>query len=375
MFDLLNKRLKVSMLEDQAGNVQVGGLTEITISNANDLQTWFEIGEMARSIGITAANPQSSRSHAIFHFLLRTSDVNPALTASSNIQSQLSPSLNDDEDMTLFSKLTFIDLAGSERSSEARAPDRKTRIEGAEINKSLLALKECIRALRFKSTRKVHVPFRASKLTQVLRDSFTSSRKSFTSKCVMLTTVQSQSSFVEHSLNSLRYADRVKELNTAIAPPTPISTSRSKLSQLGSSSNVQNTSISGLRRASRDSLSSSDAIEQMDTGEVDEAFTSMAEDAADSASLYVHHTAVQSLLNHEEDLLKAHSTCLDGLSALTVDEQALLSAATTFTCDIDHYANGLERVLEEKLSLIMSLHRKLMNFKVSANSTCAHWIT
>lgn len=62
--------------------------------------------------------------------------------------------------------LLFI---GNERGADTSSSDRQTRMEGAEINKSLLALKECIRAL---GRRGAHLPFRASKLTQVLRDSF-----------------------------------------------------------------------------------------------------------------------------------------------------------------------------------------------------------
>jgi hypothetical protein len=82
---------------------------------------------------------------------------------------------------------------------------KKTRVDGAEINKSLLALKECIRAL---DQNKKHTPFRGSKLTQVLKDSFVGSK----CKTVMIGNIGPCLSSCEHTLNTLRYADRVKEL-------------------------------------------------------------------------------------------------------------------------------------------------------------------
>ena len=60
-------------------------------------------------------------------------------------------------------------MAGSERGSDVKDTNVKTRADGAEINKSLLALKECIRALDLE---KKHLSFRGSKLTLVLKDSF-----------------------------------------------------------------------------------------------------------------------------------------------------------------------------------------------------------
>lgn len=78
------------------------------------------------------------------------------------------------------------------------------RIDGAEINKSLLALKECIRAL---DQEKKHTPFRGSKLTLVLRDSFMGNCKT-----LMIANISPGLSCSEHTLNTLRYADRVKEL-------------------------------------------------------------------------------------------------------------------------------------------------------------------
>ena len=100
--------------------------------------------------------------------------------------------------------MSFIDLAGSERGADTIDQNKQTRLDGAEINKSLLALKECIRALDLE---KKHLPFRGSKLTQVLKDSFTGN-----SKTTMIANVSPGATCCEHTLNTLRYADRVKEL-------------------------------------------------------------------------------------------------------------------------------------------------------------------
>lgn len=110
-------------------------------------------------------------------------------------------------------KLILVDLAGSERAHDTQDNNRQRRLEGAEINKryifhndSLLGLKECIRAMDDKAS---HVPFRASKLTLILRDSFTSSAEK--SKVIMIACTSPGSSSANHSLNTLRYADRLKD--------------------------------------------------------------------------------------------------------------------------------------------------------------------
>ena len=79
-------------------------------------------------------------------------------------------------------------------------------MEGAEINTSLLALKEVIRALATGSSMK-RIPFRGSKLTQVLKDSFVGKN----TRTVMCVNVAPNMKNCDHTLNTLRYADRVKE--------------------------------------------------------------------------------------------------------------------------------------------------------------------
>lgn len=136
---------------------------------------------MHNRLGSTAANEKSSRSHAIIQLSLKFPG------------------------QTEHGRFTFIDLAGSERGADRADVCKETRLEGAEINKSLLALKECIRALDQDSS---HLPFRQSKLTQVLKDSFIGGN----CQTCMIATISPTATNFEHTLNTLRYADRVKEL-------------------------------------------------------------------------------------------------------------------------------------------------------------------
>lgn len=190
LFDLLNHRQILHARENAKSNVIIVGLQEHLVENVQELMEVIEYGLNSRTTGVTGANVDSSRSHAILQICLK--DVKQKDQDSKN------PNLD-------FGKISFIDLAGSERGADTMEVDRQTRMDGAEINKSLLALKECIRAL---DQQLDHTPFRGSKLTQVLKDSFIGSN----CRTVMIANVSPCGCAVEHSLNTLRYAYRVKEM-------------------------------------------------------------------------------------------------------------------------------------------------------------------
>ena len=128
-------------------------------------------------------NSNSSRSHAIFQIILKN-------TSNSND----------------YFRLVFIDLAGSERATDAQNNPKQTRREGAQINSSLLALKECIRSMDMTHT---HAPFRQSKLTHILRDSLVGSK---TRTCLMAN-VSPAEDCCQCSLNTLQYASRIRDIS------------------------------------------------------------------------------------------------------------------------------------------------------------------
>jgi kinesin family member 2/24 len=182
--DLLNGGERIALREAN-GVVHFSTSREMLFKTLDEAYRTIELGLSLRKTGITGANAKSSRSHAVIIVRLMQDGSGSANSG------------------TIF----FVDLAGSERGSDRKDMGMEVKNEGAEINKSLLALKECIRGIE-KDSR--HLPFRQSKLTQILKNSLVGS-----SRTCLIATISASFENVEHTLNTLRYAARIKENNSS----------------------------------------------------------------------------------------------------------------------------------------------------------------
>ncbi|XP_074782630.1 uncharacterized protein LOC141970145 isoform X3 [Athene noctua] len=108
-------------------------------------------------------------------------------------------------------KMSLIDLAGSERASVANTKGERLR-EGANINRSLLALINVINALAEAKSRKSHIPYRDSKLTRLLKDSIGGHCRT-----IMIAAVSPSVLAYEDTYNTLKYAGRAKEIKVSVA--------------------------------------------------------------------------------------------------------------------------------------------------------------
>jgi kinesin family protein 18/19 len=149
-------------------------------------------GNEYRTMSPTEANATSSRSHAVLQINVSSKDRNA--------------SVNEPHTMAT---LSIIDLAGSERASATKNRGERL-IEGANINKSLLALGSCINAL-CDARKRNHVPYRNSKLTRLLKFSLGGNCKT-----VMIVCVSPSSAHFDETQNTLRYANRAKNIQTKI---------------------------------------------------------------------------------------------------------------------------------------------------------------
>ncbi|XP_009994623.1 PREDICTED: kinesin-like protein KIF2A isoform X3 [Chaetura pelagica] len=313
VFDLLNRKTKLRVLEDGKQQVQVVGLQECEVKCVEDVLKLIDIGNSCRTSGQTSANAHSSRSHAVFQIILRRKGK-------------------------LHGKFSLIDLAGNERGADTSSADRQTRLEGAEINKSLLALKECIRAL---GRNKPHTPFRASKLTQVLRDSFIGEN----SRTCMIATISPGMASCENTLNTLRYANRVKELivdASAAGDTRPIYQAPNHIDDLETQWGVGSS-------PQRDDLK---LLCEQNEEEV-------------SPQLFTFHEAVSQMVEMEEQVVEDHRVVFQESIRWLEDEKALLEITEEVDYDVDSYATQLEAILEQKIYTLTELRDKVKSFRAA----------
>ena len=152
-------------------------------------------GMKNRQVAATAMNRISSRSHAIFMIKIK------AVMSSANGATKVRNS-----------KFTLVDLAGSERQRSTEATGERLK-EATMINKSLLCLGSVINALAINESGKGrHIPFRDSKLTFLLRDSFGGN-----SKTCLVATVSPAFSSINETVSTLKFAQGAKLIkNTAV---------------------------------------------------------------------------------------------------------------------------------------------------------------
>ncbi|XP_053536362.1 kinesin-like protein KIF2A isoform X1 [Ictalurus punctatus] len=313
VFDLLNRKTKLRVMEDGKQQVQVVGLQEKEVSCTEDVLKLIEVGNSCRTSGQTSANAHSSRSHAVFQIILRRKGK-------------------------MHGKFSLIDLAGNERGADTSSADRRTRLEGAGINKSLLALKECIRAL---GQNKPHTPFRASKLTHVLRDSFIGEN----SKTCMIATISPGMASCKNTLNTLRYANRVKELT--VDPNTMAEGVRPNINAITQLDIIMEEEWELCSSSQRDDLK---LLCEQNEEEV-------------SPQLFTFHEVVSQLVEMEEQVLEDHRAVFQRSIRWLEDEKVLLQMTEEVDYDVDSYSSQLEHILDQKIDVLIELRDKVRSFR------------
>jgi kinesin family protein 18/19 len=185
--DLLNPGAPLQLRDDGRYGVMVAGIKVHKIDNPDELFALLDKGNSNRTQHPTDANAESSRSHAVFQVYIQmemksTREVRAA-------------------------KLSMIDLAGSERGSVTGYGGARFA-EGANINKSLLALGNCINSL---ADGQRYIPYRDSKLTRLLKDSLGGNCQT-----VMVANVSPSSLSYDDTYNTLKYATRAKKIKSDV---------------------------------------------------------------------------------------------------------------------------------------------------------------
>ncbi|KAI8995443.1 P-loop containing nucleoside triphosphate hydrolase protein [Trametes punicea] len=206
----------------------VAGLRQVRVRSAAEAKELLRLGQLHRRVFGTLANSQSSRSHALVTIKVL----------------RVHRGERHDPTSIQTARLTLVDLAGSERTKHTHTSGDRLR-EAGNINKSLMVLGQCMETLRANQralarslqqgvepgsrldTRDVKrglavVPFRHSKLTEVLMDYFVGE-----GRAVMIVNVNPYDTGFDENVHVMKFAALAREVCTVPAtnasrpPPSP----------------------------------------------------------------------------------------------------------------------------------------------------------
>lgn len=180
-FDLLapntesrkNSRPELRLRDQGDGSFAAEGAVDLFPKTPEELCAMMQMAHSRRATSATDANSVSSRSHAVCTLRLFQSD----------------------------GQLMLVDCAGTERRKDSMYHSKERQQEGAEINASLHALKECVRLLSTQQKVPSHA-YRASSLTKILADAFT--RNSNDVRLAVICTASPCATDTEHTVATLR---------------------------------------------------------------------------------------------------------------------------------------------------------------------------
>ncbi|CAB0003845.1 unnamed protein product [Nesidiocoris tenuis] len=189
--DLLNPSAGFLELREDSGPLRsptVSGLTEIEATSISEVMGLLLRGNKERTVEPTAANRTSSRSHALLSVTVTQSEADEKRTG----------------------RLYMLDLAGSERASVTKNRGKRL-VEGAHINRSLLALGNVINALSGAGSGSRYVNYRDSKLTRLLRNALSGNCRT-----VMIGHVSPAAAHRDETRNTLVYASRASRISNKV---------------------------------------------------------------------------------------------------------------------------------------------------------------
>lgn len=186
----IEKWRKIIVYEDTYNNIMLKNLSMIKVENEQQALDLLITGNYVRHISSTQMNMASSRSHAIFTCILEGRDVNSEVIRAS--------------------KINLVDLAGSERMKSNF--QGITTVETKYINLSLSFLEQVIIALNEKDKgNRIHIPYRNSLMTTILKDSLGGNCKT-----VLIANVSSNVEYLDETMSTMRFAARCAKVQNEI---------------------------------------------------------------------------------------------------------------------------------------------------------------